>query len=366
MLAGALQKGNNAMALYKRGKTYWISFTAPDGKRIRCSAGTSNRQKAQQLFDKLKHEAWNRKYLGIPERHTWDEAALLWIREKTDKKSLKDDVSMLRWLTPFLRSRYLDEIIRPMIARIGEIKKAESTPARANRYLSLLRAIFNRAVKIWEWLPKAPTITLYWEPKLRVRYLTPEEIRRVFDELPDHQKPIFTFSIMTGLRRSNVLNLRWDQVDFMQDAIIISGDEMKAGKTHVVPMSATAKQILMDQVGKHPQYVFTYRGRRIGDIKTALRKALKRTGITDYRWHDNRHTWASILIQNGVPLNELQEMGAWNSAEMVKRYAHLSPQKLKENAQVVDNILASAVTTLSQPTRTLKGRNYENSFESGS
>ena len=120
----------------------------------------------------------------------------------------------------------------------------------------------------------------------------------------------------------------------------------------------------MDQVGKHPQYVFTYRGRRIGDIKTAFRKALKRTGITDYRWHDNRHTWASILIQNGVPLNELQEMGAWNSAEMVKRYAHLSPQKLKENAQVVDNILASAVTTLSQPTRTLKGRNYENSFES--
>ena len=230
------------------------------------------------------------------------------------------------------------------------MKKAESTAARANRYLSLIRAIFNRSVKTWDWLQKAPTITLYREPKLRVRYLTPLEIKRLLEELPDHQKPIFVCSIMTGLRRSNVLNLRWEQVDFERDAIVISGDEMKAGRTHVVPISPTLKKILLEQVNKHPRYVFTYNGKRIKDIKTAFRNALKRAGITDYRWHDNRHTWASLLIQNGVPLNELQEMGAWNSVEMVKRYAHLSPQKLKDNAQVVENILAPSVTILSQPT----------------
>lgn len=338
------------MALYKRGKTYWIDFTTPGGERIRRSTGTNDQQKAQQLFDKLKHESWQITMLGELPRHTWDEAALLWIKEKNDKRSLKDDIGMIRWLTPFFRSQYLDEITRANIARVGELKKAESTAARANRYLSLIRAILNRSVKIWDWLQKAPTITLYREPKLRVRYLTPLEIKRLLEELPDHQKPIFACSIMTGLRRSNVLNLRWEQVDFERDAIVISGDEMKAGRTHVVPISPTLKKILLEQVNKHPRYVFTYNGKRIKDIKTAFRNALKRAGITDYRWHDNRHTWASMLIQNGVPLNELQEMGAWNSAEMVKRYAHLSPQKLKDNAQIVENILAPSVTILSQTT----------------
>ncbi len=336
------------MALYKRGQTYWISITGPDGKRIRCSAGTADYEKAQALFDKLKNDIWNRQHPEVAKRHTWDEAALLWIREKTDKKSLKDDISMLRWLTPFLRGRYLDEITRPMIARIGEIKKAESSPSRANRYLSLLRAIFNRSVRIWEWLPKAPAITLYREPKLRVRYLSPDEIRSVYLALPAHQRPIFLFSILTGLRRSNVLNLRWHQVNFQREVIVIDGDEMKAGRTHVVPMSDAVKTLLLNQRGQHPDFVFTYQGKRILDIKTAFRRALRQAGITDYRWHDNRHNWASILNQKGVPQHELQEMGGWNSAEMVRRYAHLSPHKLKQNAQIVDNILSPAVTILSQ------------------
>jgi integrase len=57
----------------------------------------------------------------------------------------------------------------------------------------------------------------------------------------------------------------------------------------------------------------------------AWRNALKRAGVTDCRWHDLRHTWASWLIQNGTPLFDLQEMGGWKSAAMVRRYAHLAP-----------------------------------------
>lgn len=109
---------------------------------------------------------------------------------------------------------------------------------------------------------------------------------------------------------------------------------------------------------QHPDFVFTYHGKRILDIKTAFRRALRQAGITDYRWHNNRHTWASILIQNGVPLHELQEMGGWNSAEMVRRYAHLSPHKLKQNAQIVDNILSPAVTIChSIPVKMIRRKN---------
>ena len=336
------------MALYKRGSTYWASFTAPDGTRVRCSTGTSDRQKAQEFFDKLKHESWRVSRMGEKPRRTWDDAALLWIKEKADKRSIADDISMLRGITPFFRGRYLDEITRPMIAAFGEKKKAESSPSRANRYLTLIRSILNRAVRIWEWIDKAPTVSLYPEPKLRVRYLSAKEVQRVLDELPAHQKPIFLFSILTGLRKSNVLNLRWNQVDFLRNVITFSAAEMKAGRVHTIPISDAVRNILIAQKGKNLEYVFSYKGQPIRDIGKGFRKALERAGITDYRWHDNRHTWASIIIQNGVPLNELQEMGGWSCAEMVSRYAHLAPEKLKKNAEVVSGFLKDSVTILSQ------------------
>ncbi len=68
------------------------------------------------------------------------------------------------------------------------------------------------------------------------------------------------------------------------------------------------------------------------DDNTAWRNGLKRSGITDFRFHDLRHTWASWLVQAGVPLSALQEMGGWESIEMVRRYAHLSPNHLTEHA----------------------------------
>lgn len=332
------------MALYRRGNTWWIDFTAANGVRIRQSACTDDRAKAQQLFDKLKFESWQQVQLGMKPRRTWDEAALKWLKEKSDKKSIRGDVGIIKWLTPFFRGKFLDELTRSVIMELIEKKKAESSPSRANRYLALIRSILTRAVRIWEWLDKAPALTLYREPRLRVRYLTVTEIRRLLDALPEHQKDIFMFSIMTGFRKSNVLNLRWNQVDFYHNLIVIDGDEMKAGKTHAYPISPSIRQLLERNMGKHPEYVFTYNGHKVVELKKDWSLALKKAGITNYRWHDNRHTWASLLIQNGVPMHEVQEMGGWSSELMVKRYAHLAPSKLANNAAMLDTILTRSVT----------------------
>jgi integrase len=335
-------------AIYKRGSVYWVRFTAPDGTQVRQSARTKNRDQAQQLLNKLTYEAWSQKTMKARPRHTWDEAALLWLEEKSEKKSIQGDICMIRWLTPFFRGKYLEELTRPVIMRIAEKKKAESSPSRANRYLALIRAILNRAVRIWEWLDKAPALTLYREPKVRVRYLTTPEIHRLMSELPEHLKPVFQCSIMTGLRRSNILNLRWDQVDFVRRQIVIDGSEMKAGQTHVVPMSPSLIQLLMQQIDRHPVYVFTRYGRKITWFERAWRGALARAGITNYRWHDNRHTWASILRQAGISLDVLQELGGWHSEQMVKRYAHLAPHQVAETAAIVDRVFCGNSTVLAQ------------------
>ena len=83
------------------------------------------------------------------------------------------------------------------------------------------------------------------------------------------------------------------------------------------------------------------------DSNAAWRAALIRAGIDDFRFHDLRHIWASWLIQAGVPLSALQEMGGWESIEMVQRYAHLAPNHLTEHARQNDAIFGSRVPNLS-------------------
>jgi integrase len=96
-------------------------------------------------------------------------------------------------------------------------------------------------------------------------------------------------------------------------------------------MAALAKcdRLLCERLGTHPTHVFTCHWKPIKQVSTkAWYAALAAAGIEDFRWHDLRHTWASWHVQNGTPLFALQELGGWESQEMVRRYAHLSAEHL--------------------------------------
>ena len=154
------------------------------------------------------------------------------------------------------------------------------------------------------------------------------------------------FSLCTGLRKRNVTDLEWSQVDLQRNVAWIHADQAKGRKSIHVSLNATAIEILRKQIGKHPVRIFTYQGKPINQVNTkAWRRALERAGIEDFRWHDLRHTWASWLTQKGVPLNVIQEMGAWESTEMVKRYAHLAPEQFRKHAMVVDDLLNNTILT---------------------
>ncbi|WP_244073682.1 site-specific integrase [Nitrosomonas sp. PY1] len=324
-----------------------MSFTTPSGERVRCSAATEDKTQAQEFHDKLKAESWRVVKLGDKPKRTWDEAAYKWLMETQDKKTHHDDVAKINWLQQFFRGKYLDELTRDVIAGIGELKRKETSPATANRLLALICSILRRAALDWEWIDKPPVIKLYREAKRRVRYLSATQASILIQELPQHLADMVTFSLATGLRRSNVTKLEWSQVDMQRNVAWIHGDQAKAGKPIHVTLNATAIAVLTRQIGKHPRSVFSYKGKPITQVNTkAWYKALKRADIEDFRWHDLRHTWASWLTQNGVPLNVIQEMGAWESAEMVRRYAHLAPEQFAQHARILDGVLN--VTNLAQ------------------
>ncbi len=326
------------MGLRKRGKTWWIDITTTRGERIRRSAQTEDRQKAQEYHDCLKADLWREDKLGDRPKISWDEAALRWLDEKSGKATLSKDEEHLRWLQPIMRGRLLGEIGREVIDRIIREKKKDGvSPATINRTLALVRSILKKAIE-WEYIDRAPVVRLLAEPKRRIRWLTKTEAERLLQNLPEHQRDIAEFALSTGLRQANILGLEWSQIDLTRRVAWIHPDQSKSRRAIAVPLNRRAVGILQRQIGKHESRVFTFKGRPVRQVNTkAWKSALKKAGIDDFRWHDLRHTWASWHVQAGTPLNILQELGGWESVEMVRRYAHLSGEHLEQYAENVNH-----------------------------
>ena len=325
------------MSLTKRGKTWWIIFTAPNGERIRRSSRTTVKREAQELHDKLKSDVWEQDRLGLPTGKTWDDAAIKWLKAREGTANYRKYLFQLKWLQTYLGGKYLVDISRELIETIGEIKVKASSKSNANRFLAVIRAVLRMAGNELKWFSSIPFIKFYTEPKRRIRWLYRHQAARLLKVLPSHQKALVSFALATGLRQGNILGLRWDQLDMQRKVAWIHADQAKSKEAIGVPLNTEAVDVLLSQMGKHSEFVFTFKGNPIKNANTrAWKKALLKCGIENFRWHDLRHTWASWHVQGGTPLHVLQELGGWSSAEMVRRYAHLAPEHL---ATFADNAL---------------------------
>ena len=276
-------------------------------------------------------------------RHTWQAAASRWLRETKHKADHKADRGKLRWLEKYLSVYYVDQITRDVVEAVIAAKLREAGPSTVNRYLALIRAILRKARDDWEWIVKVPRIRMLKEPPARVRWLPPEDAVRLLYELPPHLRSMAVFALSTGLRQSNVTGLRWDQVDLVRGMAWIHAAQSKNRKAFPVPLNADAQTILLSLCGEHDEWVFTYNGRPVSRTSTrAWKLAKERAGITDFRWHDLRHTWASWHAQNGTGMRELMELGSWSTVQMVLRYAHLGGDHLIAPARRIEGLLTSA------------------------
>ncbi len=330
------------MSLYKRkdSSVWWLKFRH-NGQTIQRSTGTPDKLKAQEYHDRLKASLWEQARLGMKPRRSWQEAVLRWLDETSDKRTHREDVVKLKWLHAHLGLLHLDEITLDVIDSLRAARLKAGTKTTANRYLALVRAILRRARDDWEWLDKVPKVKLYKESEGRERSLTPEQAKQLLDELPPHLRDMVLFTLMTGLRQANVLGLEWARVDLDRGHAWIDSSTSKNRHPISVPLNKDAIEILLRQVGKHPERVFTYKGKPVTNANTrAWRDALKRAGIEDFRWHDLRHTWATWHRRAGTPTHELQRLGGWRTASMVERYAHLASDHLAESASRLGSVVA--------------------------
>lgn len=324
------------MSLYKQHPEgpWWVSISH-EGERIRRTTGKFDRKEAQRVHDEIKAELW--KITPKLKGKTWGLAVLKWVEKETRSDS---ELLSLAKFGRIYTDRLLTSVTRESIHTALSFCKTAGT---YTRYRTMIQAILNVA-KDEGWLREVPKLATRSDKKTKTRdWITREQWNKLYGELPEHLRAPAHLAITTGLRQANVLALRWDSVDLERRLITVDAADTKADKALAVPLSDEAFTVLAALQRKHPEWVFTFRGKPFKEIKTAFIAACIRAGLgrvvlqksagpgihrslyEGFTWHGFRHTWATWHIQNGTPLEVLRVLGGWSDLRMVLRYAHHSP-----------------------------------------
>jgi len=309
------------MSIRRRGDRWFVDFYTSSGRRVREVVETHDRKEAQEYHDRLKAELWRTDRLGHKPRVPFATAAARWLRE-AQKASIRNDALHIEfWRAHFT---YLDDVTR----EAADLAVAKMGDTNANRYTATLRGIMNKAANEWGMIEKAPKFRMREEPDRRIRFLTHEDAATLIASIAPRHRPLLRLLFATGLRLGAALALTWQQIDLDRRVAWLHADQSKNRKPVPVPLNQDAMQALQEAMERHRVRVFD----QDRPTHTVWRNALKRAGITDFRIHDCRHTWASWHVQAGTPLYALQEMGGWKTVEMVRKYAHLAAEHLAEHA----------------------------------
>lgn len=225
-------------------------------------------------------------------------------------------------------------------------RKQGRAPATMSRTFMSFKAALTRAVE-WELLDShsLDKVKLVTEDNTRVRYLSSEEesaLLTALDERNDRLrtsgseklysdfiKPLVITAINTGARKSELLSLSWEDVSFENRYLTVKAENAKSKKTRRIPLNDTVFNLLSKWRAQNPSqiYVFTPNHRDSAPlIQYPWQCLLKAADITNFRFHDLRHHFASKLVTNGVDLNTVRELLGHSDLKMTLRYAHLAPE----------------------------------------
>ena len=263
---------------------------------------------------------------------------------KENKKSWKDDTGKIeKDMLPAFGNLPLSSITTRDVQRYQTKIKARTSGSTSNRHYALLNRMFNLAIQ-WQFLEKNPCkgVQKHKESGGKERYLKNDELKRFLSALDEVKQGVSThairFLLFTGIRMSEALQLLWENVDLESGNILLP--ETKSGKSRTVVLNELATGILekMKPFQKNG-YVFPGLGPK-GHLtypKKVFQTVKIKAGIEKFRVHDLRHTFASIAVNSGSNLYEVQKLLGHHSSRMTQRYAHLGDKKLRAATDKVAN-----------------------------
>src|SRR5438477_4871418 len=314
--------------IYKRGNSWCVGFTV-NGRRIRETVGP-NKKIAQKVLSLRMTQVLENRYFP-PNRQVGrmplNEFVQMYLERVVSlMKSIRTERNRVKRWVKDLGMRPIGQITRAQIESWRREKMSRCKPATINRDLSRLRHMLNIAVE-WELLEESPMQGMKFlrENNARTRYLSVGECHRLIDScMAPHIRAIVTVALHTGMRLGEILNLRWQDLDFSSGFILVR--DSKNGQARQVPMDSMISTLLRSWP-RLSNLVFTsvLTGGRIVDVRTGFQNACKRAGLTDLHFHDLRHTFASQFVMSGGSLYTCQRVLGHKAINMTQRYAHLSP-----------------------------------------
>ena len=341
------------MGLYKRGSTWWISFTF-NGKQVRTSAETDDKKLAEKIYFRVMGEVVEGRWFEKPaeEEETFREMMDKYMREHSavKKRSTSRDEASLKHLLPFFGDYALKDIYPRLVSRYkSERLSSGAAPSTLNRELALMKHAFSLALKEWEWALQNPLkmVSMEKEAPPKELWLTIEEERDLLLVSPDWLREIIVFALDTGCRRGEILSLSWKHVNLSTRVVAIFGE--KTGDWRGIPLTQRAYDVLEmkhfnrkvrslrdDIVFSHPDG----RAINIHELRWSLETALKKAAIKNFRFHDTRHTFATRLAQNGVDPLTTQKLLGHKSFTTTQRYAHHYTESLRRGIDSLNGYVA--------------------------
>jgi integrase len=203
-----------------------------------------------------------------------------------------------------------------------------------------LKRMFSLCVD-WGLIPANPAarVRLFREDRRRVRYLTEEEETGLLDACTPQLRRVVLFALHTGMRRGEILGLRWQDVDKKNGVAVIPAEKAKGKRNRFIPLNSVALAVLDELPASLDRTALVFKNSAGGEWDR-LRKhwecAVFAAGLKDFRFHDLRHTYASRLVMAGIDLAVLRELLGHRDFEMTLRYAHLAPSRLKSAVTVLE------------------------------
>jgi integrase len=332
-------------------RTAWGFAVRVDGKQVR-RQGFASREEAQDELDKFRSEKLNppAPETPAPEEMTLGQAFERYFAAKARKRSLDEDRRTAEHLkAAFGKDTPLSQITAGVIAAYQEQRLASKSrqtggtlsPASINRPLQLLRHLLRLACSRWETLARVPVIALEKE-RARDRFLTPEEATRLLDACRASKNTdladIVELAVFTGLRRGDVISLRWTDVERAGGQIVLQ--RQKDDAPHNVPLNAHSDAVLARRAKKAAKgATFVFPAQTWDAYRGAWDGALIRSKLADLHFHDLRHTFGSWLAQAGCTAKEIQAALGHRTLAMTNRYMHLGPSHVRSAVAKLDGVL---------------------------
>ena len=321
--------------MYRRGKRGIWQISVAGARQ---SSGTSDKQRAKALQDKLNAANWDRKHgLVVP---TWDQACLSWLDDNPQKADQEIYTYFLKWWKQHLSGKRLDSITPKMINQIVldnrpgvSLTERVKQNATANTYVGFVGRIIRHGSNM------RPRFQVYPARLGYDQWVTPEDWAKIAAKLTEDERDVLTFALATGQREANVMFFEWAWAE--KDRATVPSADTKTDKPYGIPLNLTAQAILEKRrkgAIKHVRYAFTNQGEVWYRLKLlrALKRACKAAEVPYITVHGLRHTFGTWLARNGVPKDIRQRLMGHTRGDTHDIYIHHDVESLRPYCLVID------------------------------